>query len=108
MAFDQGRHVYIGDAVAVRKAERLVVEIGAYPLDAAARHGFFAGVDQRDAPWLDAVTMYCDAVVPHVEGQVRQLEGVVLEVLFDLVPLMTATNHEIVQAVGRIDLHDVP
>ena len=47
-------------------------------------------------------------VVAHVEADIGAVEGVVTEELLDQVALVAAADHEIGQAMGQVDLHDVP
>ena len=47
-------------------------------------------------------------VVGHVERDVGHVQEVVREILLDDVALVAAADHEIVDAVRRVDLHDVP
>jgi hypothetical protein len=47
-------------------------------------------------------------IMGHVKSYVRHREKIVGEVLFDDIPLVSAANNEIVDAVGRINLHHVP
>ena len=44
----------------------------------------------------------------HVERDVRHVQEVVGEVLLDDVALVAAADDEVVDAVRRVDLHDVP
>src|SRR3546814_21080651 len=74
----------------------------------AACHRALASVDQGHAPRLDAVAQLLHGVVRQVEGDVRPRQGIVAEERLDHVALVAAADHEIVQAVRRVDLHDVP
>ena len=70
MQCDRFGDIDVADTVTVGQAEGLiVVEIGQYALDAAADHGLFAGVDQRDRPRLD-LPGGSSSVVPHVERDI--------------------------------------
>ena len=108
MEVDQFGDVDVGDTVAIGEAERLVAEILPHALDAAARHRLLAGVHQRHPPGLDAVAVGVHGVVVQVERHIGARQDVVAEVLLDHVALVAAADHEIVEAVGRVDLHDVP
>ena len=44
----------------------------------------------------------------HVESYVRHMQEVVGEVFLDHVALVAATDHEVIHAMGGIQLHDVP
>jgi hypothetical protein len=52
--------------------------------------------------------MDLDGVVAQVEGHVGHVEEVVGEVLLDDVALVAEADHEVVEAVVAVDLHDVP
>src|SRR5579872_2059048 len=62
MCRDDGRDVDVADAVAVRAAERFVVEIRAAALDAPTRHGVDSRVDERDSPRLGFTAMHAHLV----------------------------------------------
>jgi hypothetical protein len=99
----------VADTIAVSEAEQLVVldELGdaAQP---APGHCGFTGIHQRYLPRLGALLMNLHAVLSHVEGHVGHVQKVVGEVLFDHVALVAAADDEVVDAVGRVHLHDVP
>ncbi len=106
---DQLRDVDVGDAVAVGEAERfLIAHMLGHPGQSPAGHGFLAGVHQRHSPWLGLALMYVHGVLFHVEGHIGHVQEVIGEVLLDHIALVSAADHEIVDAMGGIDLHDVP
>src|SRR5579885_1557819 len=106
---DRRADVEIADAVAVSEAEGLIVlDVVGDALETPAGLRALAGVDQRHAPGLGLALMDDDAVVRHVEGDVRHVQEVVGEIFLDDVALVAAADHEVVGAVRRIDLHDVP
>ena len=47
-------------------------------------------------------------VVFHVNGDIRHMQEVVGEILLDDITLVPKANNEVIDAVGRIDFHDVP
>jgi hypothetical protein len=67
-----------------------------------------AGLDQRHLPRLGALLVHLHAVVGHVERHVRHVQEVVREVFLDQVALVPEADDELVHAVRRVDLHDVP
>ena len=106
---NQRGDVDVADAVAIGKAKRIfTLQIGRYALEPSAGHGGFTRIHQGYPPRLSALLVYFHAVVAHVEGHIRHVQKVVGEVFLDQVALVTAANHEIVDAVVGIDLHDVP
>ena len=107
---DELGDVDVGDAVAVGEHERLVAASQRLePLDAPARLRLDAGVDEVDPPVSRARrrgTSTCPAadVDREVVAQVVVVEEVVLD---DLGPV-AERDDELVEAVARVDLHDVP
>ena len=112
MAFvegDQAGNVDVGNAVAIGKAEGLVVfDKIRNPLETAAGHGVFAGIDERYPPGLGMPFMYFHAVIHHVERYIRHVQEVIGEVLLDDIAFVAAANDEIVNAVMGVHLEDVP
>ena len=97
------------DAVAVREAERLFVRkvlatrfrrppvsVSSPVSTSVTRHG------------SGFAMMHVHLVLLHVEGDVGHVQEVVGEVLLDHVALVATADHEIVDAVRRVELHDVP
>src|SRR4029078_2736201 len=83
-------------------------EVRGHAIETLARQWVLAAVDQRHAPRLDLLLMYDDTVFRHVEGNVRHMQGIVRKVFLDYVPFVAAADHEIVGAMRRVELHDVP
>ena len=52
--------------------------------------------------------MYFERIRSQVDADVGGVEKVVREILFDHVAFVTKADDEIVHAMGRIQLHDVP
>ena len=48
------------------------------------------------------------AIVGHIKSDVGHVQEIIGEVLLDDVTLITAANHEIVDAMCGVYLHDVP
>ena len=108
MEGDQGADVDVADAVAIGEAEVFAVEIGAHALEATAGHGLLAGVDQGDAPGLGVLLMHLHAVRTQVEGDIGHVQEIVSEIFLDQVALVAAADDEVVDAVGGVELHDMP
>src|SRR5262249_4587715 len=68
----------------------------------------FAGVDERHAPGLRFRRVHLERVLREVDRHVRRVEEVVGEILLDDVTFVAEAHDEIVEAVRRVSLHDVP
>ena len=109
MEIDGRGDVDVADAVPVGHAEGLLaLQMLAHPQQAPPSHRGIAGVDQRHLPGLGPALVHLHPVLAHVEGHVGHVQEVVREILLDDVALVAAADHEIVDAVGGVDLHDVP
>ncbi len=103
------RDVYVGQAVSVRQAELVFApDIVSYPLQAPTCECAVAGVNQRDPPRLSSLLAHVDRVVFEVEGDVGHVERVVGEILLDHITAVPTADDEVIYAVSRVDLHDVP
>lgn len=105
---DQGADVDVADAVTVGEAEIVAVEVGANALEAPPGHGLFPGIDQGDAPGLRMLFVDLHAVGAQVEGHVGHVQVVVGEVFLDDVALVATADDEVLDAMGGVELHDVP
>ena len=106
---DQRRDIDVAHPVAVREAEGLfIADVIGHPLEPSAGHGRFAGVDERHLPGLRLPLVDGHRVEGDVEGDVRHVEEVVGEILLDQIALVAAADHELVHAMGGIELHDMP
>ncbi len=106
---DRCADIDVGDTVAVGEAEGfLVANVLGHAQQAAASHRVVAGVDEGHVPWLGALVMHLHAVRAHVESHIRHVQEVVGEVLLDDVALVATADHEVVDAVVRIGLQDMP
>ena len=47
-------------------------------------------------------------VLLHVEGNIRFVEEIICEVLFDDIALVAKKDNKIIVPMGRVDFHDVP
>jgi len=109
VVIDELSNVDVGNAVAVGEAERLfILEVTAGTQQSTTGHGFLAGVDQGDAPRLAVVLVHVHAVVAHVERDVGGVQEVIGEEVLDRIALVAKADHEVVNSVGGILLHDVP
>ena len=71
MELDRLGNIDVGDAIAIREAERLiVVDEAFYRLQAAPGHSVFAGIDQGHAPRFGVPLVNFHPVIDHVEGDV--------------------------------------
>jgi len=101
--------VHVSDAVAVGETERWVaIDELADVLQAAAGLRLLAGVHERHPPRLGVAMMDLHFVVGDVERDIGGVEEIIGEVFLDDVALVAQTDHEIVDAVGAVELHDVP
>ena len=108
-AFRRVRDVDIGEAVAVGEAEAVVVlYVVGDTLESAASECGLAGIDERHLPRLGLPFVHGHRVVGHVECHVRHVQKIVREILLDHVALVAAADHEVVDAVRGVELHDVP
>ena len=105
---DGGGDVDVAHAVAIRAKEGIALHIFGGALDAATRHRILTRLDQRHRPGLGLVAVDLHLVRAQVERHVRTRDGVFVEVLLDDVALVAAADHEVIDAVRGIDLHDVP
>ena len=108
---DGGLDVDVGEAVAVGHQERVVriaFEVLGDAAQAASGAGVVAGVDQGDAPRLGDGVVDGHLVVGDVEGDVGGVQEVVGEVLLDDVALVAEADNEVVDALLRVELEDVP
>src|SRR5581483_1086486 len=106
---DRRTNVEIAKTVTIGEAERVFAgDVRGHALEAAAGQRVLAGVHERDAPRLDLALVHHHGVVGHVEGHVRHVQEIIGEIFLDDVALVAAADHELIHAVARIDLHDVP
>ena len=106
---DEARDIDIADAVAIGHAERLfILQLRHHPAQTAPGHAVLPGVDQGHAPRLCLVVDDLGRALAQIEGHVGAMEVVVGEVFLDDIALVAAADDKVVDAMGRIDLHDVP
>src|SRR5581483_11983093 len=107
---DQRRQVDIRDAVTISHAERFAwQQMRRNPLQSPTGHRLRAGVDERNAPWRQVLgAEIVDTILCDVDDDIGAVQDVVREIFLDDVALVAEADDEIVQAVKRIVLHDVP
>ena len=102
-------NVEIRHPISIGETERVfVLQIFRDTLQSATSHGAVAGIDQCHAPRFGVFAVHLHLVVGHTEGDIRHVQKVVGEIFLDDVALVAAADHEIVHAMRRIHLHDVP
>ena len=109
MEFNAGADVNVTDTIAVSHAERFIVlHIFGNPGQSPTGHRLNTGIDQGYVPGFGALLVHFHPVAAHVEGDVGHVQEVVGEVLLDDITLVAAANDEIVDAVMRVHLQDMP
>ncbi len=106
---DQLVDVDIRHPVAPGQHEGLVAEPGFQPLDPAPGQGFIAGFDEVHRPVRDLRRLApAHPAAPGLDRQISRQRAELGEVSLDVVALVSQRDHEFVEAVMGIDLHDVP
>ncbi len=108
METDRLRDVHIGNAIPVRKAEGVVLDAIDHALQTAACHGALACVDERHPPIVGIVTMRDHRPLGQGKSHIGHMQRVVREELLDHMPLVAKADCEVLYAVRRVHLHDVP
>ena len=99
----------IADAVAVSEAKRIFsLEIGGHTFESTACHGGFASVDQGHAPGLCTLLMHLHTVVAHVKRDIGHVQEVVRKIFLDQIAFVAAADHEVMDPMVGVNLHDVP
>ena len=107
---EQVTEVDVGKAVAVGHHEAFVADVALDALDASGGEGVIAGVGDRHDPVgfeVGIVDLEAGAVTKG-DGEVGVQGGVVEEVGLDLLTLVAGADDELGDALGRVDLHQVP
>jgi hypothetical protein len=52
--------------------------------------------------------MYLHAIVLHIEGYIRIVEKIIGKILFNDITFISTAYYEIIDAVERINFHDMP
>jgi len=102
--------VDIADAIAVRAQEDVIADVPLHPLDPAPGHRLRAGVSQRHVKVLLKVLAVVRDLVAGTkgDGEVTLHRLVIEEVLLDHVASVAKAEHEVLEAVMGVELHDVP
>ena len=108
MMGDELVEVDIAYPIAVGETEGFIVKKRGHALQAAAGHGLGAGVDQGYLPWFGVLLVDLHGVVAHVEGDIGHVQEIVGKVLLDYIALVAQADDELIDAIVRIDFHDVP
>ncbi len=109
MKFDRGANIHVADAVTISEAKGIVVlDEFRDALQPPAGLRVFPGVDQRHSPRFDLFSMDQRFVVRHVESDVGHVQRVIGKIFLDEIALVTAADDELIHAIGRIGLHDMP
>jgi hypothetical protein len=102
------RDVHVGDAVAVGETEVAVVHVSEHSPEPSTGHRLVAGVDESYSPRLRRALVDLHLVPRDVEGDVAHMKEVIREVFPDEIALVAEAEHEVVDPVGGVALHDVP
>src|SRR5262245_3230465 len=106
---EQPVDVHVGNTVAVGEHESGVADQVLDALHAAGGGGVQAGVDQIDGPVAPVpVAVPHDVAGAEVYGQVAAQPRVLHDVALDVLALVTQADHELLQPVSGVILHDVP
>ena len=71
MKIDRRANIDVGEAVAICEAERFfILKVRSDPFQTAARHGVFAGVDQRHTPVFRLSTMEFETVFSQIKRDI--------------------------------------
>ena len=109
MKANQASDVDVGQAVSVRHAEGLVVtHPGTDPHQALTGGGTEARVDEGHAPIVARRGVILDPSGRGVHRHVGVVEPVIAEVVPHDVAEPPEADHEVADAMGGVDLHDVP
>lgn len=105
----QFAEVYVPHAIAVGETEALfVLDILLYPLQSAACHGLYAGINQGYVPRFCVPSMNLHLVVLDIERDVRRVQEIIGEIFLDEIALVPAANYEIIDPMRGVNLHDMP
>ena len=106
--FHQLIQVHGAHAVAVGQHEGLVPDVGLNPLYTPAGHGVEPGVHQGHLPGLGIVVVHFHLVVGQVKGHVGGVQEIIREKLLHHILLVTQADHEVMEPVLRVILHNMP
>src|SRR5690349_16199986 len=105
---DECADIHIADAVPVGKTKRRAADVVSDTLQTPTGHRFLAGVRKRDCPWFSRATMKFHPVSAQINRQIALVRKTIEEVVLDDFPLVSAADHEFIEAVMGIDSHYVP
>src|SRR6202035_4967141 len=93
-------NVHVGQSITVRATEVFTGHVFCDTLETSTGLGVEPGVDEGDTPRFSHGLMDFHPVLAEVEGDVRHVEEIIGEELFDDVALVAATDHEFGYSVG--------
>src|SRR5580692_2755113 len=105
---DQRGQVHVSEPVAVGEAELLPTDVWQHALEPPAGHRLLACVHERHVPRLRFGAVHLHGALRQIERHVARVHVVVGEVLLDHVALVAETDHEVLDPVRGVHLHDVP
>ena len=109
MEFNQCSYIDIGHSIAVCETEYLfILHVRQDSPKPPTCHCLGTSIDQGHTPRFGAIPMIVRAVLRQIKGHIGRVQKVVGKKLLDHVALVPKANNEIVNPVGRIDLHDMP
>src|SRR5450830_1800882 len=108
MESNQCSDVDVGDAVSVGQQEGFTIYVRPDALDAPSGHRLLTRVDKGHTPVLGARIMPFHAVVFEIDGHVGHVQDIVGKILLDGISFVPKTDDKILNAIGRICLHDMP
>src|SRR5580693_9342223 len=110
MEVDEGPDVNVAHPVSVSAHENVIGDVRFDALDSSPGHGVQAGIGEGDSEVLLQLLPVVGDRVPMAErdGEVPLHRFVVQEVILDHVSAIAQTEHEFIETVMRIELHDVP
>ena len=111
MAFVKGQEAverYIGYAVAIGEHEGFAADERRQAEHAAPGQRIEAGIDQMDLPGLLVAPAPLHRSLAEIDGEVARHVGKLQEEVLHHLGLVTERHHELLEAVGGVELHDVP
>src|SRR5437762_923099 len=109
MEGEQTVETHIADAVAVREHERAAANQRPQLLEPATGQRRIARIHQVHAPRLDVVVIErSDITISKRYGHVAAERAIIEKISLDLIAFVPQRQHELVEAVLRVVLHDVP
>jgi len=109
MELDESGDVDVSDAVAIGEAEfAFTFEMLGNAPQPTAGHRLVTGIDQRHCPRVGLAIMDGHLVRGHVDRHIGHVKEVIGEIFLDYITLIPTADHEIRDAMMRIELHYMP